>query len=215
MLNKPADDYYRDFRSDILPLLPKFSSRVLDVGCANGVTGGYLKKNKLAAEVFGVEMNPHAAEQAQTVLDKVVQQDLNKNPSLPFEDASFDTILCLDVLEHLIDPWSTLQHLKGFLKKEGRIIVSLPNVQHFRTSLRLAFCGEWKYQDAGTLDITHLRFFTFRSAQELAVKSGYRVEKIIASNRMEGPKAKFLKRISLGLLDPLLDYQYLLDIRQV
>lgn len=48
------------------------------------------------------------------------------NSSLPFEDNSFETIICSDVLEHLSNPKGTLSEVKRILKKDGKLIMNFP-----------------------------------------------------------------------------------------
>ena len=67
-------------------------------------------------------------------------------------------ILCLDVLEHTIDPWGLVANLYNLLKKDGAIIISLPNVRNRKVIFPLLFKGQWTYENSGLLDKTHLRF---------------------------------------------------------
>ena len=64
-----------------------------------------------------------------------------------FEDeiapASLDLILCLDVLEHLVDPWSVVRRLSPLLAPGGRLIVSVPNIR-MRIPMKPAIDSETK-----------------------------------------------------------------------
>jgi len=66
---------------------------------------------------------------------------------------------------------SVLQFYLGFLKPEGRIVVSMPNIASWDRRLALLF-GHFDYADSGIMDRTHLRFFTFRTAQALLEEAG-------------------------------------------
>ena len=85
---------------------------------------------------------------------------------------SLDLLLCLDVLEHLVDPWATMRRLSPLLAPGGLCIVSVPNIRNWKFIARLAWSGDFHYRDAGLLDRTHLRFFVRETAQELATVGG-------------------------------------------
>lgn len=162
--------YFSHVRREIAPLLPDHMQRVLEVGCGEGATLAWLKQQNRAQQVVGVEYSEAAAAVARQHLDQVWQGDVEK---LPLETlGQFDVVLCLDVLEHLVDPWQTLQRLRGLLRPGGCIIVSVPNVQHYSVVLPLLLHGRWPYQAAGILDRTHLRFFTRSSAEQLLQSAG-------------------------------------------
>ena len=97
---------------------------------------------------------------------------------LPIEQATLDRILCLDVLEHLVDPWAVVRRLSLLLKPGGSMIVSLPNICHRDVMLPLLLHDRWDYAPSGILDQTHLRFFTRRTAIQLLEQDTLRVDKI-------------------------------------
>jgi 2-polyprenyl-3-methyl-5-hydroxy-6-metoxy-1,4-benzoquinol methylase len=108
----------------------------------------------------------------------------------------FDTVVCGDVLEHLVDPWSTLREISKVLAPGGRVIISLPNIANLRIRLNLLL-GRFHYQSAGILDITHLRFFTLKTARELIEESGYRIVSFhsVAGGRLTRPIRALLPRL--------------------
>jgi SAM-dependent methyltransferase len=121
-----------------------------------------------------VELSPIAANSACRIFDDVEATDVSC-AQFRFQTNQFDLIIALDVLEHLADPWSVLKRLRELLAPDGVLIVSIPNVAHYRVSWRLFFLGEWEYRDEGLLDRTHLRFFTRKTAVELLTSSGFLV----------------------------------------
>jgi hypothetical protein len=86
----------------------------------------------------------------------------------------FDVVILADVLEHLVEPARLLRGAADVLRPGGRVLVSFPNVSHADVVLMLAQ-DEWRYQSAGILDGTHLRFFTVGTFRELAFSCGYEV----------------------------------------
>jgi O-antigen biosynthesis protein len=90
--------------------------------------------------------------------------DLDDLKELPWPGRSFDVVLAADVLEHLREPAEVLQTLRGAMKPNGLCVVSLPNVAHVSVRFML-LQGLFRYSETGLLDESHLRFFTFESAQ--------------------------------------------------
>ena len=94
----------------------------------------------------------------------------------------YDLIIFADVLEHLINPEYLLNTLKKNIKPDGKIIISVPNVAFVINRLELLW-GRWTYREFGTLDKTHLRFYTLSSIDSLVKKSGYKVLENIPYNQ--------------------------------
>jgi len=75
------------------------------------------------------------------------------------------TFNCQDVLEHLINPSDILSKLVKYLKNEGKILVSVPNVNNADIFLNL-LRDHFNYREAGVLDNTHAKYFTKTSFVE-------------------------------------------------
>ncbi len=170
-----SSSYYQHVRHDMLPLIPEESRSILEIGCGAGKTGQYLKEQR-GAFVAGVELNPEVAEQAKSVLDDVMAGNIEEM-DLPYDPASFDCILCGDVLEHLVEPLEVLKNLKKLLAPGGKIVASIPNVQFFGVIHHLSE-GNWTYQNEGILDRTHLRFFTFKEIEKLFKSAGLEIDEV-------------------------------------
>ena len=147
---------------------------VLDLGCHDGLFSEYLLKNN--NYVIGVDSNKVALLSAKNKCSETHLIDLNKPQRLSkiFEVQSFDYILAMDVLEHLINPQDVLIELKKLLKHNGELFVTLPNVAFWGVRKKLIL-GEFDYQEVGILDKTHLRFFTCHTGFFLIENSGYLV----------------------------------------
>jgi SAM-dependent methyltransferase len=134
---------------------------------------------------------------------------------MEFPTGNFDLIIALDVLEHLIDPWSIVRRLHGILNPGGVIIASIPNVGHYSVAVPLVLRGQWNYADEGLLDRTHLRFFTRRTAVDLLTCSGLVIDKIESTHFWQ---RRYLMKILSRLLDWLLpkhlsEYQFLIRVK--
>jgi 2-polyprenyl-3-methyl-5-hydroxy-6-metoxy-1,4-benzoquinol methylase len=143
---------------------------VLDVGCASGYLGTTCPDNIF----YGVDGNAEAVAEAKKVYKDAKLINLNDVPSQPVFEEKFDVIVFADILEHLLYPEDILKHFKYYLKPEGRVVVSLPNIALWRNRINLLL-GNFDYTDFGTMDRTHLHLYTFRSAQKLLKDAGFRI----------------------------------------
>jgi 2-polyprenyl-3-methyl-5-hydroxy-6-metoxy-1,4-benzoquinol methylase len=150
-------------------------SRVLDVGCDTGRFGELLRREK-GCEVHGVELDPVAAAEAAGRLNHVHVRSVSSQDS--FSDLKdFDAVLFLDVLEHLYDPWAVLAGARGVLRPGGAAYAVVPNIAHVSVVRRL-IQGRFEYEQHGTMDRTHVRWFTRRSLADALSAAGYLNERV-------------------------------------
>lgn len=173
----PLQDVYGDHdRATVAPFVPRAALSALDVGCARGGFGRTLR-HRLgpAARIIGVEPVHSQAELARETgaFDNVHEGFFPA--ALPAGDR-FDVVCFLDVLEHMIDPWSALVDAKGVLVDGGRVVASIPSIEYYEVMWQVGARGRWDYTDQGTLDRTHLRFFTRATMIEMFTQCGYVVE---------------------------------------
>ena len=139
--------------------------RVLELGCATGYMSRVLRDH--GCQVVGIELDPVMAARAEAYCDRLIVGDLDLlDLAEELGDDLFDVIVAADVLEHLKDPWAVLRSLRPYLRPDGYLVASLPNIAH--GSVRLALLeGHFPYSKLGLLDSTHLRFFTLESLTRL------------------------------------------------
>ncbi len=166
-------EYYRQVRTEILDKIPPGTKRMLEIGCAEGVMAQVAKEKFGMDEVVGVEYNEQSAIVASKRLDKVLCGNI-ETMELPYPENYFDVIICGDVLEHLIDPWETLIKLVSHLRTGGVVIVSIPNIAYWDV-VRAIIRDDFRYQDSGVLDRTHLRFFTRSTIITMLTTAGLEV----------------------------------------
>ena len=173
--DRTGDPY--SVNSTVLSLLNETQSsnvekqhKILDIGCGQG----YLAK-QLAAMTFNV-----------TTIDKVArttapgETHIVMDLDLDFwtiDISQYDTVLALDIIEHLNSPERFLLDLKNKIGSNHAPLVylSTPNVAFFLLRLGLFF-GRFSYADRGILDITHKRLFTFSSLKKLLAETGYEIK---------------------------------------
>jgi hypothetical protein len=68
------------------------------------------------------------------------------------------------------------------MKQRACIVGSVPNVRYFGNIFKLLVLADWKYEEQGILDRTHLRFFTAKSLARTFEQHGYRVERLVGVN---------------------------------
>jgi len=173
------------------------------LGLCLGKDGRKIAGGGKAKEVFGVEIFPLAAVEAEKTYEEVHIGDVEEL-ALDYEN-NFDYVICGDVLEHLKDPYKVMQRISKWLKPGGKILVCLPNVRNYRLLNDLVFHGKWEYVAAGILDKTHLRFFTRSSCRQMVEEAAFKVchEQMIVS----GPKKEFFNKATFGLFHEFLATQ--------
>ena len=151
---------------------------ILDVGCACGDMGIALKKYK-NAQIYGLEYNQESVKLAQetNAYEEVHQFNLDTLSENDFSQykEKFDYIICGDVLEHLRFPQDTLKILKTYLKENGSIIASIPNIAHMSIKANL-LVNDFTYTPLGLLDETHIHLFTYKSIAEMLSNLGLKIE---------------------------------------
>ena len=199
-----SQSYFGIPRREMLEFIPTGVSSVLEIGCGAGAFGA-LVKQQLGCRYTGVELMSQAAELARARLDEVIVANIEQTP-LPFPQENFDCLVCNDVLEHLIDPWTALRTLTGFLRPGGYVVISLPNVRFSEVVKNLVVRKRWEYEQEGVLDRTHLRFFTESSMRTLFESAGLEILQLRGINAIK--YAWRLRLLNIMLFGALSDMRY-------
>jgi len=189
-------DYFTSARRDFVAVLAADkNARILELGCGNGATGALALQDGKCGTYVGIEMFEPMAREAEKVLSAVHIGDV-QSMKLPYEPASFDVLICSEVLEHLMDPDAVLADLAKLVKPGGMVLASSPNISHWRIIAGLVG-GRFEYTDWGVMDRTHLRWFTPRSFRELFEGAGFEI-----TNMRQHAVLPAWKRMIYGALGP-------------
>jgi len=207
---------YTGLRYDVVALIIGHPSKVLEVGCSNGILLDYLKVNLGATYTVGIECDPELAGEALHKADRIIVSDLDYFDADVLADSKFDLIVAADVLEHTKDPAAVMRAILKCASDNAQVVISLPNIQHW-TAIKNLFIGQWPQRERGLFDKTHLRFFTLQSIKDLAAASNLEIERVSRNYRITDAPGSIINRFSglfaLGPLKPFVVYQYILRMR--
>lgn len=130
---------------------------VIELGCRFGaLIEHFLDGNR----VVGADVDRHALEICRTRLS-IPTHVVDLNERMPFGAQTFDVVVLSEVLEHLPYPQVTLAEIGRILRKEGKLVGSVPNAVMLRNRLRFLLRGIVE------LDPTHLQHFSAESLSTL------------------------------------------------
>jgi len=110
--------YWNEFKEEINNSLTK-GQRVFDAGAGDGHW-----RNNITADVDYISMDLGVGDANVDYSHLTITGDLQH---IPESDASFDAIICIQVLEHVPEPWIVLKEFSRILKKHGCLFLSLPH----------------------------------------------------------------------------------------
>jgi SAM-dependent methyltransferase len=170
---------------------PHCGQRVLEIGSGTGNLTRELVPREL---YFASDINPLYLDSLKGLSHDrpylhVTLTDVTKAETFPQVSGGFDTVVCLNVIEHVEDDRGALENIRRVLAPDGRAIVLVPHGPQIQ----------------GTLDevLGHRRRYTTESLQQLAEQAGFKVRETIFFNRTGWPawwlNGKVLKRRNFGL----------------
>lgn len=146
--------------------------RILDFGCGEGTLGRLLREQYPGLALVGCDIAEQALDLAAQHYDQVARINIEQERLRDrIGDRPFDTIVALEVLEHLFAPQAALEQLRDLLTPDGQLIVSFPNIAWWRYRLSLLagrFPEEHHIFDA----VEHVQHFTLPAFRRLLERSG-------------------------------------------
>jgi 2-polyprenyl-3-methyl-5-hydroxy-6-metoxy-1,4-benzoquinol methylase len=159
---------------------PFLDSPILDVGCSRGHDTNFFAKHGFLIE--GCDISAKAVQIAKKNYPKLnffvcdfENQKVNKK---------FNTLLCLDIIDHVFDCNKFLQNAWECLNDKGKIILTCPNVLGLKNRMKFLF-GDSKYFFYG--HFAHIRFFGVNSLKQLLEENGFQVLKVFGYSRLPLP----------------------------
>jgi methionine biosynthesis protein MetW len=173
--------------------------KVLDLGCGLGQNIEIFKEDNI---VKGVEGLPDVVHAAKSLDLDVIQANLEDKLSFP--DSSQDWIICLDVLEHLINPFNLMSEIKRILRKDGKAIINVPNHFNFTGRLKILMGSDIDvhnfFPDSDEWNNPHIRFFTFSGYKKMLNTAGFTILDDRSFRLYTVPLSRYMIRLGLGSL---------------
>ncbi|MEK9169958.1 MAG: class I SAM-dependent methyltransferase [Patescibacteria group bacterium] len=159
------ENFYQTLLQIISDLKPK---TILDAGCGEGFTLARLKNNRIGERLEGIEYSLEAISLGKKMYPSISikQGDIY---ALPYNDNSFDLVICSEVLEHLEHPEKALTEVIRVSKKY--CLLSVPNEPFFMISnfLRGKNLSRWGN------DIEHINHWSKTSFEKFVKESGLNI----------------------------------------
>jgi SAM-dependent methyltransferase len=170
--------WYRGRRAIVLAMLDELrlppAARILDAGCGSGVMLDELARYGTA---FGVDSSAWAIAAARARRHPRV--DLATLEQLPYRNADFDLVTCLDVLEHVPDDDRALAELWRVTAPGGHLLLTVP-----------AYQALWSAHDEAN---HHFRRYRLRTLRALALDAGWEVRRVSYFNSILLPAAALVR----------------------
>jgi len=170
---------------------PYCGDEVLEIGSGVGnLTQRLIPRRKyVASDINPLYLQTLSRLRADRPYLKASYTDVSELSSFPREEAPFDTVVCLNVIEHVDDDRTSLNNIRSVLAPHGKAIVLVPH-------------GQWNF---GTLDevLGHRRRYSEESLRRLAEECGFAVREVVLFNRVGTPawwlNGRVLRRRTFGL----------------
>lgn len=155
--------------------------QILDLPSGSGKLTASLRKQ--GHVVTPADINNHQ--------EDFVYADMTKR--LPFDDETFDGVICLEGIEHVLNPYLLLGELIRVSKIGGHVIVSTPNIMNMYSRLQFLFTGTFyqfhpsqlhEYEPGEAVDRFHISPMSYHSMRYLGNYFGAKVAQV------RGDKAK-------------------------
>lgn len=150
--------------------------KVLDIGCGDGFIMDRIEL--FGNQVEGVEISDNAIKRARKKGFKVHDCSLNED-WYPKIKSKFDVVFAGEILEHIFDTDRLLRNIKKILKKDGKLIITTPNIASLGRRLYLLFGKSPLVETtARSYDAGHIRYFTFDTLIKLLEENMFEIEYI-------------------------------------
>ncbi len=179
-------------------------TRVLDVGCGDGMFLDALDREHRGLDLHGLDFSIDRLAQAKNDRLQLKQCDISQG--LPIEGASFDVVYSGEVVEHLFDPDAYIREIARVLKRGGRLLLTTPNLAAWYNRGLLLFGVQPLFIESSTVDsaigtgilkrmkkqsrpVGHVRIFNLDAVRDLLEAYGFRIVTVSGASFERFPNA--------------------------
>lgn len=178
--------------NELMSLIPDGVRRIVDVGCMHGQMAHAYKQKNPVVHYVGIEIDPDYAKVASAYCDEALVANIEDLSEVDFGRLfPSDCWIFGDCLEHLKNPWFLLKKIRSSIDSDGCLLICIPNAQHWGVQQRL-LSGQFRYEDSGLMDRTHLRWFTRITLLEMFQETGWAVAQGFARTLPVAPQQPFV-----------------------
>jgi len=141
--------------------------KILEIGCGFGHTLSNLKYKIPNAEVCGIDINSKVVEIGNSVVEMLCIDA--ESLALPFEKEEFDYLILGNVVNYFVNPARTLKNITKYLKKNGKVFITIPNLYHAGTLIDML---NGKFETARNVDNEAKHHFTKSELSNMIAKVG-------------------------------------------
>jgi len=173
--------------ASVLPVISAWleeecARKILDLGCGNGAFTNAIAQP--GRELLGMDVSQSGIEIArrsgssskflQGTIDLPLPADLH---------GYFDTVISVEVIEHLMLPRQLIRRAREALMPGGHLILSTPYHGYWK-NLAVAVAGKFDEHWHPLRDHGHIKFFSLRTISQLLREEGFRVKAIVRVGRV-------------------------------
>lgn len=149
--------------------------KILDVGAGHGAFAKQLYD--LGFQVSACDLFPEIF-----YFDKVECKKADLTKALPFPDNSFDVVVAMEVMEHILDHEVFFSEVNRVLRPDGKLFVSTPNILSLKSRFRFLFSGffySFKPLELHNNDgLQHVASLTVDQYNYVAIRNGFEIATI-------------------------------------
>ncbi len=152
----------------------KSANILLDIGCGDGTFAARAKDKY--QRVIGLDLSRTALRMVGRQEIFSLQTNINRG-YLPLKNKSVDVVSCLDVVEHVFDPYYLLNEIFRVLTDQGEVILTPPNTRFIEHISAIVFKGiaPKTSMDMEQYDGGHLHYFTFKDIERILDECSFKV----------------------------------------
>jgi SAM-dependent methyltransferase len=193
----------------IISLLDDGVGAILDIGCGPGTLLSIIRTSAPQAKLVGIDVATTTRETLASI--GLEGRSVDAAAGLPFDDQSFDCVVCGEVIEHVADVDRLVSEIHRVLKRGGHLILTTPNLAYIpnrvllamgiqplftETSLHQNMGRRFKFLGQGGATQGHLKVFTLPALLELLASVGFDTRMVLGF--------PFFQRGIFGIIDRLL-----------